>query len=133
MSQYFPKPFNSHFGDSIKVKIDLSNYATKTDIKNISHVDTSSFALKTNLASLKTEVDKLDIDKLGPVPVDLSRLIDVVKNDVIKKTVHDEWVAKVDNIDTSDFVLKTGYNADKTELEKKIPNVTYFVKKSKTH
>ena len=111
----------------------MSNYATKTDLKNVTHVDTSSFALKTNLASLKTEVDKLDIDKLGPVPVDLSRLIDVVKNDVVKKTVHDEWVAKVDNIDTSDFVLKTGYNADKTELEKKIPNVTYFVKKSKTH
>ena len=65
MSQYFPKPFNSHFGDSIKVKIDLSNYATKI-LKNISHVDTSSFALKTNLASLKTEVDKLDIDKLVP-------------------------------------------------------------------
>ena len=58
MSQYFPKPFNSHFGDSIKVKIDLSNYATKTDLKNVTHVDTSSFALKTNLASLKTEVDK---------------------------------------------------------------------------
>ena len=132
MSQYFPKPFRS-FGGNINVKVDLSNYATKADIKNISHVDTSSFALKTNLASLKTEVDKLDIDKLGPVPVDLSRLIDVVKNDVVKKTVHDEWVAKVDNIDTSDFVLKTGYNADKTELEKKIPNVTYFVKKSKTH
>ena len=54
MSQYFPKPFNSHFGDSIKCKIDLSNYATKTDIKNISHVDSSSFALKTNLADLKT-------------------------------------------------------------------------------
>ena len=132
MSQYFPKPFRS-FGGNINVKVDLSNYATKTDLKNVTHVDTSSFALKTNLASLKTEVDKLDIDKLGPVPVDLSRLIDVVKNDVIKKTVHDEWVAKVDNIDTSDFVLKTGYNADKTELEKKIPNVTYFVKKSKTH
>ena len=64
MSQYFPKPFNSYFGDSIKVKIDLSNYATKTDIKNISHVDTSSFALKANLANLKTEVDKLNIDKL---------------------------------------------------------------------
>ena len=63
MTQYFPKPFNSHFDDSIKVKIDLSNYATKTDIKNISHVDTSSFALKTNLANLKTKVDKLDIDK----------------------------------------------------------------------
>ena len=82
MSQYFPKPFNSHFGDSIKVKIDLSNYATKTDIKNISHVDTSSFALKTNLANLKTEVDKLDIDKLKPVPTDLSTL----SNDVVKNT-----------------------------------------------
>ena len=65
MSQYFPKPFHSHFCDSIKVKIDLSNYATKTDIKNISHVDTSSFTLKANLACLKTEVDKLDIDKLA--------------------------------------------------------------------
>ena len=59
MSQYFPTPFNSHFGDSMKVKIDLSNYATKSDIKNISHVNTSSVALKTNLANLKTEVDKL--------------------------------------------------------------------------
>ena len=68
MSQYFPKPFNSHFGDSIKVKLDLSNYATKADIKNISHVDTWSFVLKTNLASLKT-VDKLDIEKLVPIPV----------------------------------------------------------------
>ena len=86
MSQYFPKSFNSHFGDSIKVKIDLSNYATKADIKNISHVDTSSFALKTNLATLKTEVDKLDIDKLAPVPVDLGKLIDVVKNDVVKES-----------------------------------------------
>ena len=85
MSQYLPKPFNSHFGDSIKVKIDLSNYATKTDLKNVTHVDTSSFALKTNLANLKTEVNKLDIDKLAPVPVDLSKLNDVVKNDVVKK------------------------------------------------
>ena len=85
MSQYFPKPFNSHFGDSIKVKIDLSNYATKTDIKNISHVDTSSFGLKTNLANLKTKVDKLDIDKLMPVPTDLSKLRNFVKNDVVKK------------------------------------------------
>ena len=86
MTQYFPKPFNSHFGDSIKFKIDLSNYATKTDIKNISHVDTSSFALKTNLATLKTEVDKLDIDKLKPIPNDLSKLSNIVKNDVVKKT-----------------------------------------------
>ena len=119
MSQYFPKPFNSHFGDSIKVKIDLSNYATKADIKNISHVDTSSFALKTNLASLKTEVDKLDIDKLVPVPVDLSKFSDVDKNDVAKKAVYDKLVGKVNNIDSSDFVSKTKYQTDKTELEKK--------------
>ena len=79
MSQYFPEPFNSHFGENIKVKIDLTNYATKTDIKNISHVDTSSFALKSNLANLKTEVDKLDIDKLVPIPADLSKLSNVVK------------------------------------------------------
>ena len=84
IGQYFPKPYEP-FGGDINVKVDLSNYATKTDIKNISHVDTSSFALKTNLANLKTEVDKLDIDKLAPVPVDLSKLSDVVKNDVVKK------------------------------------------------
>ena len=80
MSQYFPKRFNSHFGDNIKIKIDLSNYATKADIKNISHVNTSSFGLKTNLSNLKTEVDKLDIDKLAPIPADLSKLRNVVKN-----------------------------------------------------
>ena len=81
MSQYFPKPFEP-FGRDINVRVDLSNYATKTDIKNILHVDTSSFALKSNLASSKTEVDKLDIDKLVPVPVDLSKVSDVVKKDV---------------------------------------------------
>ena len=97
----------------------------------MTHVDTSSFSLKANLASLKTEVDKLDIDKLAPVPVDLSKLSDVVKNDVVKKTVYDKLVAKVNNIDTNDFVLKTKYRTDKTELEKKIPNVTDFVKKAK--
>ena len=107
-SQYFPKPFRS-FGENINVKDDLSNYATKTDLKNVTHVDTSSFALKRNLANLKTEVDKLDIDKLVPVPVDLSKLSDVVKNDVVKKTVYDKLVAKVNNIDTSAFVLKTKY------------------------
>ena len=86
MSQYFPKPVRSS-GRDINVKFDLSNYATKADIKNISHIDTSSFALKTNLANLKTEVDKLDIDKLVPVPTDLSKLSDAVKNDVVKKTI----------------------------------------------
>ena len=84
MSQYFPKPYEP-FGRDINVKVDLSNYAAKADIKNISHVDTSSFALKTNLVSLKTEVDKLDIDKLVHVPVNVSKLNDVVKNDVVKK------------------------------------------------
>ena len=82
--------------------------------KKISHVDTSSFALKGNLASLKTEVDELDI--LTPVSVDLSKLGDVVKNDVFKKTVHDKLVAKVNNIDTSTFVLKTKYQIDKKEF-----------------
>ena len=88
----------------------MCNYATKTDLKNVTHVVTSSFALKTNFANLQSEVDKLDIDKLAPVPVDLSKLSDVVKIDVVKKTVYDKLVEKVNNIDTSD----TG----KTELEK---------------
>ena len=106
MSQYFPKPYEP-FGGDINVSVDLSNYATKDDIKNITHVYTSSFALKTNLANLKTEVDKLDIDKLATVPVDLSKLSNVIKNDFIKKTVYDKLVAKVNNIDTSDLVKKT--------------------------
>ena len=100
MSQYFPKPYDPFSGD-INVNVDLSNYATKA---NISHVDTSSFALKTNLANLKTEVDKLDIDKLVPAPTDLSKLSNVVKNDIVKKTDYDKLVSKVDNIDTSRFV-----------------------------
>ena len=102
MSQYFPKSYEP-FGGDINVKVDLSNYATKTNIKNISHVDTPSFALKSNLASLKSEadkldidklnnsinlknkVDKLDIDKLVPVPVDLIKLSNVVKMMLLKK------------------------------------------------
>ena len=116
MSQYFPEPFRS-FGGNTNVKVDLSNYATKTDLENVTHVDTSSFALKTNLGNLKTEVNKLDIDKLVPVPVDLNKLSDAVKNDVVKKAVYDKLVAKVNNIDTSEFVLKTKYQIDKTELE----------------
>ena len=78
MSQYFPKPYEPFDGD-INVKVDLSNYATKADIKNISHIDTLSFVLKSNLASLKTEVDKIDVDKLVPVSVDLSKLM-LLKN-----------------------------------------------------
>ena len=127
MSQYFPKPYEP-FGGDINVKVDLSNYATKTDIKNISYVDSSSFALKTNLAKLKTAVDKLDIHELVPVPTDLSKLSNVVKND--KKDVYDKLVAKVDNIDTSRFVLKTKYDTDKSELENKIPDTSGLVKKT---
>ena len=130
MSHYFPKPFRS-FGGNINVKVDLSNYATETNLKNVTHVDTSDFVLKTNLASLITEVYKLGIDKLVAVSVDLSKLSDLVKNDIVKKDVYDKLVAKVDNIDTSDLVLKTNYQIDKAELENKIPDVTEFVKKVK--
>ena len=96
----------------------------------MTHVDTSSFALKTNLADLKTEVDKLNIEKLVPVPVDLSKLSDVVTNGVVKKTVYDKLVAKVNNIDASDFVLKTKYNTDKTELENKILDISNLATKT---
>ena len=88
MSQYFPKPFRT-FGGNIKVKVDLLNHAAKADLKNITHFGTSRFALKTNVASLKTEADKLDIDKLAPVPVDLS---DVIKNDALKKLFMINWL-----------------------------------------
>ena len=122
MSQYLPKPFNSHFRDSIKVKIDLRNYATKTDIRNISQVDTSSFALKTNLANLKTEFDKLDIDKLAPVPVDLSKLSDVVKipdvSSLATKTALTEVENKIPSV--SSLVKKTDYDTKISELEKKL-------------
>ena len=129
MSQYFPKPFKNFRGD-IKIKVDLSNYATNDDIKNIAHVDTSNFALKTNLANLKTEVDTLDTDKLKTVPVDLSKLSNVVKNEVIKKDEYNKLVNKVNNIETSGFLLKTKYNADKFKLENKIPDTSSLIKKT---
>ena len=96
-------------GEDINVKVDLSNYATKTDLKNVIHADNSSFALKSNLASLKTEVDKLYIDKLTPIPVDLSKLSDIVKIDVVKKTEYNKLVAKVNNIDTTGLVTYEDY------------------------
>ena len=129
MSQYFPKPYETFDGD-INVKVDLSNYATKADIKNITPIDTSNFALKTNLANLKTEVHKLNTGKLKIVPVDLSKLTNVLKNDVVKKTEYDKLVNKVNNIDSSGFVLKTKYDADKLELENKIPNTSNLIKKT---
>ena len=131
MSQYFPNPYEP-FRGNINVKIDLSNYATKDDIKNITHIDTSSFALKRNLAHLKTEVDKSDIDKLVPVPADLSKLSNVANNKVVKKTEYDKLVTKVNNLNigTGKFILKSDYDADKTELENKIPNISNLATKA---
>ena len=102
----------------------------KQIMKINSHVDTSSFALKSDLASLKSEVDKLDIDKLVPVPVDLSTLSDVVKNDIVKKTAYDKLVVKANSIDATAFVLKLKYDTDKSELDNKVPDTTDLVKKA---
>ena len=129
MSQYFPKPYEP-FGGDISVTVDLSSYATKDDNKNITHVDTSSFVLKTNLANLKSEFDKLDVDELKPIPTDLGKLSDVVENDVVKKTDYNKLVTKVDNMDTSGLVKKTDYNIKITEIEDKTPDSSSFVKKT---
>ena len=124
MSQYFPKLYEP-FGRDINVKVNLTNFEIKADIKNVSHIVTSSFALKSNLTGLKTEVNKLDIDKLVPVLVGISKLNDVVKTDVVKKAVYDKLVAKINNVDTSGFVLKTNYDTDKKELKEKF-NIAQF-------
>ena len=92
-------------------------------------MDVSSFTLKSNLANLKTEVDKLDIDKLTPVLNDLAKLSNVAKNDVVKKTVYDKLVAKVNNGDTTGFVLKTTCVTDKSDLEETIPDTSDLAKK----
>ena len=96
MSQYFPKLYEA-FSADFKVKVDLSNYATKTNIKNISYIDTSTFALKTNLANLKAEVDKLDIYKLKPLPDDVSKLSNVVTNEVVENTDYSSKITKIEN------------------------------------
>ena len=119
MSQYFPKPYEP-FGRDINVKVDSSNAATKSDLKIVIHADVCNFASKTNLASLKAEVDKLDIEKLTPVPNNLAKSSNVVKNDVVKKTEYNKLVSKVDNINTTGSVLKTKYETEKSELEKKL-------------
>ena len=135
MSNHFRRRYKRFYGD-ISVQVDLSNYATKNDLKNVSHVDVSSFALKSNLASLMTEVDKIDNHKLKTVPVDLAKLSNVVKNDVIKKTEYNKFVTKGDDIDTTNFVKKNKYEKygsdfeDKIDkIDKKIPDVTNLVKK----
>ena len=142
MSRYYP-PYKSS-NQNIKVELDLTNYATKTDLKNITHLDVSSFASKTNLAALKTEVDKIDADKLKTVPVDLAKLSNVVNNDVVKKTDYNTKVTSIENqiagvtkntidnlddiaklkaVDTNNFVLKTKLASDVTTLENKIDTV----------
>ena len=132
MSKNFP-PYNS--SENIKVELDLSNYTTKDDVKNITHVDVSGFASKTNLAALKTEVDKIDTDKLKAVPDDLAKLNNVVKNEVVKKTDYNTLRIKVDGIYISTLVTKTNALVTSTnvlddkidKVEKKIPVLTDFI------
>ena len=116
MSEYFPEPYEP-FKGNINIKVDLPNYATKTNLKNMSHIDVSSFALISNLASLKTEADKLYTDKLTSVPIDLAKLSNVVKNDVIKKTEYDKLVNKVNSIDNTNFVSRTKYEKDGSDFK----------------
>ena len=114
MSTYYP-PYKSS-SNNIKVELNLANYTTKDDVKNITHVDVSSFASKTNLAALKTEVDKIDADKLNPVPIDLAKLSNVVKNEVVKKT---DYNAKVSNIETQ--ITLGNKNAVNNLADMKVP------------
>ena len=114
----------------------MSSYTAKADLKNATGIDTSKLAAKSDLVSLKAEVDKMDADKLKTVPADLSKLSNLVKNEVVQKTVYDKLVAKLNNIDISGFVLKTKYQTDKSDLEKKtsdadkkIPDTSGPVKK----
>ena len=142
MTQYYP-PYRSS-RNNIKVKLDLVNYATKTDLKNITHVDVSSFASKTNLAALKTEVDKVDTDKLKTTTADLAKLTNAIENDVVKKIDYNAKVTSieaqiagltkntVDNladitrlkaIDTNSFVTRTKFSAYTNALDDKIDGV----------
>ena len=139
---YYP-PYKSS-SNNVKVELDLTNYATKTDLKNITHVDVSSFASKTNLAALKTEVDKIDVDKLKTAPTDLAKLTNAIENDVVKKTDYNTKVTSieaqiagltkntVDNladitklkaIDTNSFVTRTKFSADTNALDDEIEGV----------
>ena len=144
-SQYFP-PYGST--NNIIEELDLANYATKDDVKNITHVDVSSYATKTNLTVLKSEVDKIDVDKLKTAPTDLAKLSNVVKNDVVKKTDYNTKVTSIENqiagvtkntidsladvtklkaVDTNNFVLKTKLTADVNTLENKIDTVDKII------
>ena len=141
MSYY---PLYKSSSNNIKVKLDLTNHATKTEIKNITHVDVSSFASKSNLAALKTEVDKIDVDKLKTTPVDLAKLTNAVENDLVKKTDYDAKVTSIEGqiagitkntidnladimklkaVDTSNFITRTKFSADTNALDDKIDGV----------
>ena len=142
MSQYYP-PYRSS-SNNIKVELDLANYATKTDLNNITHVDVSSFASKTNLAALKTEVDKIDADELKTAPTDLAKSTNAIENDVVKKTDYNTKVTSIEAqiaeltkntvvnladitkfkaIDTNSFVTRTKFSADTNALDDKIDGV----------
>ena len=142
MTTYYPPYKNS--SNNVKVELDLTNYATKTDLKNITHVDVSSFASKTNLAALKTEVDKIDTDKLKTAQTDLAKLTNAIENDVVKKTDYSTKITSieaqiagltkntVDNladitklkaIDTNRFVTRTKFSADINALDDKTDGV----------
>ena len=118
ISQYFLKPHEPFRGE-INVKDDLSNYARNSDSKKATGGDTSKLAEKSDLASIKTEIDKLDVDELNTVPVGLSKLSNVVNHNVVQKTVYDKLVTELKNIDISGFILKTKYVTDKSNVEKK--------------
>ena len=143
MSSQCFSPYSKHDA-SVAVKLDLTNYATKDDVKNITHVDVSSFASKTNLDALKTEVDMLDTDKLKTTPADLTKLTNTVNNDLVKKTVYNAKVTSIDNaisgdkqsatnnlaeitklkaVDTNNFVNKTKFSTDINSLDNKIDKV----------
>ena len=129
MSQYFRKLYEP-FGGDINVKVDLCNYATKTDIKNISHIDPSSFALKSNWASLKTEIDKLDIDKFNRLPTNLSNLKSKVsKLDIDELAPGPVDLSKLSNVVKNEVVKKTECNAKIKNIENKIPDITNLATK----
>ena len=153
---YYP-PYKSS-SNNVKVELDLTNYATRTDLKNITHVDVSTYVSITNLAALKTKIDKIDVDKLKATPTDLAKLSNVVKNDVVKKTDYNAKVTSIEGqiagitkntldnladitklkaVDTYSFVLKTKLASDVTTLEnkidtvdKKIPDISGLVNKT---
>ena len=139
---YYP-PYKSS-SNNVKVELDLTNYATKTDLKNITHVDVCSFASKTDLAALKSEVDKIDTDKLKTAPTDLTKLTNTIENDVVKKTDYNTKVTSIEvqiagltkntvnnladitklkAIDTNSFVTRTKFSADTNALDNKIDGV----------